>query len=169
MRLLWYCGTNDAKAAADEIMNRYSRSGVPRHRNEKLPPIGLIHPQLLFLFITLTLNHLTRPSSIFCLPFSSQFSCFVSDMMLSLPLTIIALLFYDVSASPTPQQNGLSISLRRKVRPRSVEDFGIWAKNHRNGLMSKYGGNHSQKRSTGTNLCVKFISLLSNMPHSSPE
>ncbi|KAJ7224259.1 acid protease [Mycena pura] len=77
-------------------------------------------------------------------------------MMLSLPLTIIALLFYDVSASPTPQQNGLSISLRRKVRPRSVEDFGVWAKNHRNGLMSKYGGNHSQKRSTGTNLITNL-------------
>ncbi|KAJ7606122.1 aspartic peptidase A1 [Mycena polygramma] len=69
-----------------------------------------------------------------------------------LPLSI-ALLISDVFATPTPQPKGISMNLRRRVVPaRSVEDLGAWAKNHRDGLMAKYGGSSQSKRSTGTNL-----------------
>jgi hypothetical protein len=44
------------------------------------------------------------------------------------------------------------MNLRRKLRSRSPEDFGVWAKNQRHGLTAKYGGPTSRKRSTGTNL-----------------
>ncbi|KAJ7155447.1 aspartic peptidase domain-containing protein [Mycena crocata] len=75
-------------------------------------------------------------------------------MLSSLPLTIIALLLSDASATPTPQPQGISIDLRHRVQARSVEDWGVWAKNHREGLTAKYGGSTStaQRRSTGTNL-----------------
>ncbi len=76
-------------------------------------------------------------------------------MLSTLPLAILALLFSDASATPTPKPQGISMNLRRKVHSRSVEDFGVWAKNHRNGLMAKYGGQTTaSKRSTGTNLYV---------------
>jgi len=44
------------------------------------------------------------------------------------------------------------MNLRRRVHSRSVDDSGVWAKNHREGLMAKYGGRTTAKRSTGTNL-----------------
>ncbi|KAF7336898.1 Aspartic peptidase A1 [Mycena venus] len=76
-------------------------------------------------------------------------------MLLILPLTIIALLISDASATPTPQSQGISINLRRRVHSRSVDDWGVWAKNHREGLMAKYGGRTgASKRSSGTNLYV---------------
>ncbi|KAJ7115925.1 aspartic peptidase domain-containing protein [Mycena epipterygia] len=74
-------------------------------------------------------------------------------MLSSLPLTIIALLVSNAFANPTPQPKGISMDLRRRVQSRSVEDWGVWAKNHREGLIAKYGGStSSQRRSTGTNL-----------------
>ncbi|KAJ7836957.1 aspartic peptidase A1 [Mycena leptocephala] len=73
-------------------------------------------------------------------------------MLSTLPLTILALLVSDAFATPTPQPNGISMNLRRRVHSRSAEDFGVWAKNHRAGLTAKYGGRTSTKRSTGTNL-----------------
>ncbi|KAJ6581457.1 acid protease [Mycena capillaripes] len=70
-------------------------------------------------------------------------------MLPTIPLSIL-LLVSDVFATPTPQPKGISIDLRRRVHSRSVEDWGVWAKNHRAGVAAKYGGH--TKRSTGTNL-----------------
>ncbi|KAF7356632.1 Aspartic peptidase A1 [Mycena venus] len=47
------------------------------------------------------------------------------------------------------------MNLRRRVHSRSVDDWGVWAKNHREGLMAKYGHTTgTSKRSSGTNLYV---------------
>ncbi|KAJ7449682.1 aspartic peptidase A1 [Mycena latifolia] len=72
-------------------------------------------------------------------------------MLSSLPLTVVALLVSNAFATPALQPRGISVNLRRRAHSRSVEDWGVWAKNHREGLMAKYGGG-SLKRSTGTNL-----------------
>ncbi|KAJ7890571.1 aspartic peptidase A1 [Mycena olivaceomarginata] len=61
-------------------------------------------------------------------------------MLTTLPLTIIALLVSDASATPTRQPRGISMDLHRRVQSRSVEELGVWAKNHREGLAAKYGG-----------------------------
>ncbi|KAJ6607475.1 acid protease [Mycena sp. CBHHK59/15] len=75
-------------------------------------------------------------------------------MLSALPLTLV-LLVSDAFATPTPQSRGLSMNLRRRVHSRTADDWGVWAKNHRDGLMAKYGGKPaSQRRSTGTNLIV---------------
>ncbi|KAJ6591613.1 aspartic peptidase domain-containing protein [Mycena vulgaris] len=74
-------------------------------------------------------------------------------MLSALPLTIVAVLLSDAFATPTPQPRGISMNLRHRVRPRSVEDWGVWAKSQREGLTAKYGGpSSSERRSTGTNL-----------------
>ncbi|KAJ7128483.1 acid protease [Mycena epipterygia] len=70
-----------------------------------------------------------------------------------LPLTLIALLVSNTFANPTLQPNGISMTLRRRAPSRSADDLSVWAKNHREGLIAKYGGStSSQRRSTGTNL-----------------
>ncbi|KAJ7252761.1 acid protease [Mycena haematopus] len=75
-------------------------------------------------------------------------------MLSILPLSVLALLVSDASATPTPQSNGISINLRRTV-PRSPDDSGVWAKARREGLIAKYGGPTTPtKRSTGVNLLV---------------
>lgn len=71
-----------------------------------------------------------------------------------LPITLIALLVSVAFASPTPQPMGISMTLRHRVPSRSAEDLGVWAKNHREGLIAKYGGSSTSRRSTGTNLFV---------------
>jgi hypothetical protein len=82
-------------------------------------------------------------------------------MLTTLPLTIIALLVSDASATPTRQPRGISMDLHRRVQSRSVEELGVWAKNHREGLAAKYGGRTTtRKRSTGTNLYVPFTLTL---------
>ncbi|KAJ7043567.1 aspartic peptidase A1 [Mycena alexandri] len=75
-------------------------------------------------------------------------------MLSTLPLTLVAsFLVFNVFATPTPQPNGISMDLRRRVHSRSTDDFGLWAKNHRAGLAAKYGGRVVKpKRSSGTNL-----------------
>ncbi|KAF7309807.1 Aspartic peptidase A1 [Mycena indigotica] len=67
-------------------------------------------------------------------------------------LPIIALLLSNVVANPTPQPNRFSMPIQRRLNPRSIEDFGAWAKSNRAGLTAKYGGSPTSKRSTGTNL-----------------
>ncbi|KAJ7180625.1 aspartic peptidase A1 [Mycena filopes] len=76
-------------------------------------------------------------------------------MLPTLSLTgVISLLVHDVWATPTPtpQPNGISMDLRRRVHTRSTDDFSLWAKNHRLGVAAKYGGGPVAKRSSGTNL-----------------
>ncbi|KAF8624021.1 hypothetical protein AX17_007227 [Amanita inopinata Kibby_2008] len=80
-------------------------------------------------------------------------------MLSMLALSLSTLLSVSCYALSTPQREMLareSIPLiRRSNLPRSIEDLGVWAKNHKEMLESKYGGgSHQQKRSTGTNLLV---------------
>jgi hypothetical protein len=44
--------------------------------------------------------------------------------------------------------------LRRAVPQRNDTEFGLWAKQQKELLESKYGGSSITKRSSGTNLCV---------------
>jgi cathepsin D len=81
--------------------------------------------------------------------------------MLPLPLSATILLCLSVqqaSAAPqsgiTGQVAGQSMVLRKRaLSPKSIDDWGVWAKEHREGLQAKYGDDDSlQKRGTGTNL-----------------
>ena len=70
---------------------------------------------------------------------------------------LLAVLFDTALAVPRAQPAGLVMPLRRRgYSPQSVNEWGEWAKAHRERLESKYGGsdhNHA-RRATGTNLCV---------------
>ncbi|EJD07583.1 acid protease [Fomitiporia mediterranea MF3/22] len=76
--------------------------------------------------------------------------------------TIIALLALaaDAFAAPSPaaQPNGQTMRLSRRTVDRTYDEWGAWAKSHREGLMNKYnGGNNAKartKRGSGTNLIV---------------
>ncbi|KAJ3491416.1 hypothetical protein NLJ89_g11336 [Agrocybe chaxingu] len=61
----------------------------------------------------------------------------------------------SLPAAAAPQINapsGSSMALRRRTpSPKTAEEWGVWAKAHREGLQAKYG-NKMSKRGTGTNL-----------------
>ncbi|KAF4610939.1 hypothetical protein D9613_006752 [Agrocybe pediades] len=68
----------------------------------------------------------------------------------------IASFTHQVTAAPQPNgapPAGLTIPLtRRAPSARTPEEWGAWAKAHREGLEAKYGNRKHQKRGTGTNL-----------------
>lgn len=74
----------------------------------------------------------------------------------STPLSVaLALsLSWPVFAAPQVKSSaGQVMSLkRRSPSDRTIEEWGVWAKNHKAGLEAKYGAGQPQKRSTGTNL-----------------
>lgn len=82
-------------------------------------------------------------------------------MLSILPLSLTVLLYVSANALVAPRE-GLSerrtIQLNRRspLSERSVEDWGAWAKHHKEVLEAKYGGGSSQqqKRGSGTNLLV---------------
>lgn len=58
-----------------------------------------------------------------------------------------------VAAPDPPQTAGQSVTLvKRQPVARTVEDWGVWAKNEREALKVKYGASPPSKRSQGTNL-----------------
>jgi cathepsin D len=75
--------------------------------------------------------------------------------MFSLLLVSLFSAVLNVLAAPAPLKAAAqSVSLhRRSTFNRTEEDWSLWAKNQREGLMAKYGGaSPPQKRSFGTNL-----------------
>ena len=84
----------------------------------------------------------------------------LSPLPLSLAL-LLAVLVQDAFAIPQPSitsaSSGLSMNLvRRSSRsaPQTEEEWGVWAKNHHDMLVVKYGGQPKQveRRGSGTNL-----------------
>jgi len=76
-------------------------------------------------------------------------------MLPSLPLALALLLSTSsaVIAAPKPHvAAGQSIPMYKRSPRRNATEMGIWAKNHREMLLSKYGGSPNHKRSSGTNL-----------------
>ncbi|OCB86397.1 acid protease [Sanghuangporus baumii] len=63
-----------------------------------------------------------------------------------------------VLAAPSPSQPpGQTIRLSRRTVDRTTEEWGAWAKSHREGLTNKYNGGNAKaraKRGSGTNLIV---------------
>lgn len=80
--------------------------------------------------------------------------------MLSPFVVDLALLLSAATAShavmvPSSATAGQSIPLHRRTPPsRTEEEWGIWAKDHRDRLIAKYEGEQGkpQKRNSGTNL-----------------
>ena len=78
--------------------------------------------------------------------------------MLIFPLSATIVLCLSAHASAAPQSDmgqvaGQSMILRRRApSPKSIDDLGLWAKDHREVLQAKYGHNSLQKRSSGTSL-----------------
>ncbi|KAG2040135.1 aspartic peptidase domain-containing protein [Suillus americanus] len=76
-------------------------------------------------------------------------------MLSSLAIALSCLLLVSPNASAAPNlvpAAGQSIPLIRRAQPeRTVADWEVWAKNEREVLTAKYGGD-MEKRSTGTNL-----------------
>ncbi|KAF9461540.1 aspartic peptidase A1 [Collybia nuda] len=77
--------------------------------------------------------------------------------MLSLfPVSLTLVVSFVLSALAVPSSslpNGQSIPLQRKTRPsRTMDEWGEWAKAHRDMLAKKYGPGQPQKRGAGTNL-----------------
>lgn len=75
--------------------------------------------------------------------------------MLSSPVSLALWLslLSGVLAAPKPALTaGQSIPIHRRTPSRTAEEWGNWAKNHRDMLMSKYGDGPNHKRSSGTNL-----------------
>ena len=83
-------------------------------------------------------------------------SLLVKMLLPSMPLSVaLALsLSWPVFAAPQVKSSaGQVMSLkRRSPSDRTMEEWGVWAKNHKAGLEAKYGAGQPQKRSTGTNL-----------------
>jgi cathepsin D len=87
------------------------------------------------------------------------------------PLVVAILLSLTLDASAIPQADnsrpgGLTIPLRKRApAARTPEEWGIWAKKHREGLEAKYGNSKHEKRSKGTNLYVFLFqpTLYANM------
>jgi cathepsin D len=70
----------------------------------------------------------------------------VGDFALALPSS---------PRSPSSPSRSLHIPLlRRAVPQRNDTELGLWAKQQKQSLESKYGGSSTTKRSSGTNLCV---------------
>jgi cathepsin D len=79
--------------------------------------------------------------------------------MLPLPLSAAILLCLSAQALAAPQTTGQvarqTMLLKRRTPPsRTIEEWGIWAKEHREGLLAKYGDKTTQKKrsTSGTNL-----------------
>lgn len=82
--------------------------------------------------------------------------------MLPLPLSAAAILLclsVQLEALAAPQSGpgqvaGQTMLLRKRVpASRTIEEWGVWAKEHREGLLAKYGHKTLEKRTTsGTNL-----------------
>ncbi|PPQ79697.1 hypothetical protein CVT25_003271 [Psilocybe cyanescens] len=74
----------------------------------------------------------------------------------SASLLAAILLSVSSSCSAAPQTNGQTgqtMPLKKRAPPaRTEEEWGVWAKNHREGLEAKYGNPKHDKRATGTNL-----------------
>jgi len=86
-------------------------------------------------------------------------------MLSTYPLLASLFLSLPLETTAAPQTNnaaaGLSMPLKRRTPPeRRVEEWGVWAKNHRLGLEAKYGNKQHDKRVTGTNMFVShpFVS-----------
>ena len=84
-----------------------------------------------------------------------------SSSVTSLALLGLAACAVFAAPSPDAQPNGQVIPLtRRTVEKRTPEEWGVWARNHRESLYRKYNGGASspsslrQKRGSGTNLIV---------------
>lgn len=71
---------------------------------------------------------------------------------------VTILLCLSAQASAAPQNNagpvaGQTMVLRKRApSPTTMEEWGVWAKKHREDLETKYGDVPLQKRGTGTNL-----------------
>lgn len=78
----------------------------------------------------------------------------------SASLLAAILLSVSSSCSAAPQTNGQTgqtMPLKKRAPPaRTEEEWGVWAKNHREGLEAKYGNPKHDKRATGTNLYARF-------------
>ncbi|KAH0836420.1 aspartic peptidase domain-containing protein [Lanmaoa asiatica] len=84
--------------------------------------------------------------------------------MLSLTLPVLASFLCSLQiafAVPDPSPTaGQSIPLaRRQSVVRTIEDWGVWAKNERESLKVKYGGSTPSKRSEGTNLYFGSLAI----------
>lgn len=81
-----------------------------------------------------------------------------TDMLPFLPLSASILLCLSAQASAAPQSGtgqvaGQTMVLRKRaLSPKTIDEWGTWAKEHREGLQAKYGDDPLRKRSTGTNL-----------------
>ncbi|PFH51024.1 hypothetical protein AMATHDRAFT_192110, partial [Amanita thiersii Skay4041] len=82
-------------------------------------------------------------------------------MLSILPLSLSILLSVSCNALVNPCSDvppALSLQLLRRSHPvRSEQEWGVWAKHHKEMLESKYGSDshqHHQRRSSGTNLLV---------------
>ncbi|KDQ50723.1 hypothetical protein JAAARDRAFT_41815 [Jaapia argillacea MUCL 33604] len=81
--------------------------------------------------------------------------------MLPCTLALLLLITSDAYAAPHPSaEAGVTMNLLRKPHGRrTVEDWGEWARSHREMLIAKYGGTppdppSTRKRASGTNLLV---------------
>ena len=77
--------------------------------------------------------------------------------MLSFPLSATILLCLSIHASAAPQvvtgqAAGQTMFLKKRAPPKTIDDLGVWAKEHRARLQAKYGDGPPHKRSAGTNL-----------------
>jgi cathepsin D len=75
-----------------------------------------------------------------------------------LPLSAAILLCLSAQASAAPQNSagpvaGQTMALKKRApSPRTMDDWGVWARENREGLEAKYGNDPRKKRGTGTNL-----------------
>lgn len=79
-------------------------------------------------------------------------------MLPSSSLSTVILLYVSAQASAAPQSGaapvaGQTMALKKRApSPKTMDEWGVWAKKHRAGLEAKYGEDPLQKRTTGTNL-----------------
>ena len=79
--------------------------------------------------------------------------------MIPSSVSAVILLCLSIQASAAPQTSagpaaGQTMVLKKRARsPKTMEEWGVWAKEHRAGLEAKYADcDPLQKRSAGTNL-----------------
>lgn len=81
----------------------------------------------------------------------------VSPLPLSLAF-LLSVIISDVFAGPAPtiaSPSGLSMNLMRRSSPsRTPDEWGLWARNHHDMLIARYGGRQVERRGSGTNLLV---------------
>ena len=77
------------------------------------------------------------------------------------PLSAAVLLSLSLQVTAAPQASPLArqtIPLKkRSPQPQTEEEWGVWAKAHREGLEAKYGNSKHAKRGTGLDLCVFLL------------